>query len=196
MSDYLRKITVIIWRKVLNDTILDHWINNKTYWFLNNKQGEIDNPEQRIAEDCQLFVDKLTNEGFSFITQLIGLVTYFILLWQITDNFVLSFNLLGFDISLSHYMVWLAPIYVIICSYLTHWLGNPLKALLIQQQHKEADYRFALTRFRESKEPIALLNGEKVEREILDQHFSDIMWNKQMERTIYGLLYIPRIIGC
>ena len=187
MSDYLRKMTVIIWRKVLNDTILDHWINNKTYWFLNNKQDEIDNPEQRIAEDCQLFVDKLTNEGFSFITQIIGLVTYFILLWQITDNFVLSFNLLGFDISLSHYMVWLAPIYVIICSYLTHWLGNPLKSLLIQQQHKEADYRFALTRFRESKEPIALLNGEKVEREILAQHFSDIMtnWYQLIKRQLF-----------
>jgi len=38
----------------------------------------------------------------------------------------------------------------IINFFLAHKLGSPLQTILIQQQHLEANYRFALTRFGES----------------------------------------------
>lgn len=186
--EFLRKTLVITWRKVLNDSILDKWLNNKAYWYLN--QDQIDNPEQRISEDCLLFIERLTNEGFSLITQCIGLFSYFVLLWQITDNFVLNFSLFNIDISISHYLIWLAPIYVLFTSCIAHMLGRPLKNLLIEQQHLEANYRFALTRFRESKEPIALANGEKVEKQQFEQHFNHIIKNW------YLLIKRQLILGC
>lgn len=188
--EFLRKTLVITWRKVLNDSILDKWLNNKAYWYLNNHQDEIDNPDQRISEDCLLFIERLTNEGFSLITQCIGLFSYFMLLWQITDNFVLNFSLFNIDISISHYLIWLAPIYVLFTSCIAHMLGRPLKNLLIEQQHLEANYRFALTRFRESKEPIALANGEKVEKQQFEQHFNHIIKNW------YLLIKRQLILGC
>ncbi len=188
--EFLRKTLVITWRKVLNDSILDKWLNNKAYWYLNNHQDEIDNPDQRISEDCLLFIERLTNEGFSLITQCIGLFSYFMLLWQITDNFVLNFSLFNIDISVSHYLIWLAPIYVLFTSCIAHMLGRPLKNLLIEQQHLEANYRFALTRFRESKEPIALANGEKVEKQQFEQHFNHIIKNW------YLLIKRQLILGC
>lgn len=186
IADYLKKVLTITWRNTLNNKILDYWIDNRAYWYLNNKQQKIDNPDQRIAEDCQLFVEKLTNEGFSFITQLIGLFSYFVLLWQITDSFVLAFSICGINISISHYLIWLAPLYVLFCSCLAHWLGRPLKKLLVEQQHKEANYRFALTRFRESKEPIVLLKGENVEKQILNQYFDEIKnnWYQLIKRQL------------
>lgn len=186
--EFLRKTLVITWRKVLNDSILDKWLNNKAYWYLN--QDQIDNPDQRISEDCLLFIERLTNEGFSLITQCIGLFSYFMLLWQITDNFVLNFSLFNIDISISHYLIWLAPIYVLFNSCIAHMLGRPLKNLLIEQQHLEANYRFALTRFRESKEPIALANGEKVEKQQFEQHFNHIIKNW------YLLIKRQLILGC
>lgn len=188
--EYLRKTLVITWRKVLNDTIINHWLNHKAYWFINNNQANIDNPDQRISEDCLLFIERLTNEGFSFITQFIGLFSYFMILWQITDNFFLEFSLFNIDISISHYLIWLAPIYVILTSYVAHKLGSPLKNLLIQQQHLEANYRFVLTRFREAKESIALLEGEQVEQQQFDQHFDSIVknWYKLIKRQF--------ILGC
>ncbi|WP_371265824.1 hypothetical protein [Gilliamella sp. N-G2] len=69
-------------------------------------------------------------------------------------------------------------------------LGNPLKNLLIQQQHLEANYRFVLTRFREAKESVALLEGEKVEQQQFDQHFNSIVknWYKLIKRQF--------ILGC
>ncbi|WP_294952532.1 SbmA/BacA-like family transporter [uncultured Gilliamella sp.] len=188
--EFLRKTLVITWRKVLNDSILDKWLNNKAYWYLNNHQDKIDNPDQRISEDCLLFIERLTNEGFSLITQCIGLFSYFMLLWQITDNFVLNFSLFNIDISISHYLIWLAPIYVLFTSCIAHMLGRPLKNLLIEQQHLEANYRFALTRFRESKEPIALANGEKVEKQQFEQHFNHIIKNW------YLLIKRQLILGC
>jgi vitamin B12/bleomycin/antimicrobial peptide transport system ATP-binding/permease protein len=188
--EFLRKTLVITWRKVLNDTIVDSWLKNKGYWYLNNQQERMDNPEQRISEDCMLFIERLTNEGFSFITQCIGLFSYFILLWQLTDNFILKLSLFNVDISISHYLIWLAPIYVLLTSCLTHKLGKPLKKLLIQQQHLEANYRFALTRFREAKEPIALLDGEQVERQQFEQHFDSIVKNW------YSLIKQQFILGC
>lgn len=186
--EFLRKTLVITWRKVLNDSILDKWLSNKAYWYLN--QDQIDNPDQRISEDCLLFIERLTNEGFSLITQCIGLFSYFMLLWKITDNFVLNFSLFNIDISISHYLIWLAPIYVFFTSCIAHMLGRPLKNLLIQQQHLEANYRFVLTRFRESKEAIALANGEKVEKQQFEQHFNHIIKNW------YLLIKRQLILGC
>ena len=188
--EFLRKTLVITWRKVLNDSILDKWLNNKAYWYLNNHQDEIDNPDQRISEDCLLFIERLTNEGFSLITQCIGLFSYFMLLWKITDNFVLNFSLFNIDISISHYLIWLAPIYVLFTSCIAHMLGRPLKNVLIEQQHLEANYRFVLTRFRESKEAIALANGEKVEKQQFEQHFNHIIKNW------YLLIKRQLILGC
>ncbi len=186
--EFLRKTLVITWRKVLNDSILDKWLNNKAYWYLN--QDQIDNPDQRISEDCLLFIERLTNEGFSLITQCIGLFSYFMLLWKITDNFVLNFSLFNIDISISHYLIWLAPIYVLFTSCIAHMLGRPLKNVLIEQQHLEANYRFVLTRFRESKEAIALANGEKVEKQQFEQHFNHIIKNW------YLLIKRQLILGC
>lgn len=186
-AEYISKLLVITWRKVLNDTLLDRWLTNKVYWQLNFEQSNLDNPDQRIAEDCRLFLERLTDHGLLLIIKIIGLFSYYLVLWNITADYVLSFDLWGTTVYISHYLIWLAPIYVLISSFITHWLGNPLKKLLMQQQHKEANYRFALTRFRESKEPIALLNGEEVERNVLEQHLQAVIknWHYLIKREFF-----------
>ena len=50
---------------------------------------------------------------------------------------------------------------------LTHLIGRPLIALNFQQQRYEADFRFNLVRVRENSEQIALLDGERAERDRL-----------------------------
>ena len=48
----------IRWREVLTGKALDLWFTNNAYWHLT--QGEcsrdVDNPDQRIADDCKLFL--------------------------------------------------------------------------------------------------------------------------------------------
>lgn len=177
IGNYLRGLLQIRWRKELTNASFDRWFKGKAYWHMSaSSTTNLDNPDQRVAEDCRIFIDKLTTKALELITKVLGLATYFIVLWNVA-TFTLSFKFFGYDISIPHYMVWAAPIYVLICSGMTHWLGAPLMKISVEQQHKEADFRFALTRFRESKEAIALHNGEEVEREILNKRFDSIIHN-------------------
>ena len=65
------------------------------------------------------------------------------------------------------YLLWAALIYACIGTTFTHLIGRPLIALNFQQQRYEADFRFNLVRVRENSEQIALLDGERAERDRL-----------------------------
>ena len=186
---YLRKSVQIRWRHALTSAALDRWLGGRTHVRLRQTAAIPDNPDQRIAEDCRLFVDKFTEEGLEVVSSAVGLVSYVVLLWSLS-SFPLAFTLFGVAVEIPRYMVWAAPVYVLISSGLTHWLGRPLLALNAQQQSREADFRFALARLRESSDAVALMAGEAAERRVLDARFGAIMrnWRALMNRDL--------ILGC
>jgi putative ATP-binding cassette transporter len=189
-AQYLQRLLQIRWRKVLTEKALNAWLRNKNYWYLASSDSSgLDNPDQRISEDCRVFVEHLTETTLELLSKCIALTTYVVVLWNIAA-YALSFTLFGIDISIGHYMVWAAPVYVAVSSLLTHFLGKPLIRLNLEKKRKEADFRFALTRFRESKEAIALQSGEKVEREIMDDKFSEIVKNWKQ------LIHRDLLLGC
>ena len=73
--------------------------------------------------------------------------------------------------------MWAALIYAILGTVLTHLIGRPLIALNFQQQRYEADFRFNLVRVRENSEQIALLDGERAERDRLLERFGNVVAN-------------------
>ncbi|HEY5795250.1 MAG TPA: SbmA/BacA-like family transporter [Bosea sp. (in: a-proteobacteria)] len=176
-SAYLRRMLQIRWRHALTEAALERWLSGKAYWHLRDRtEAGLDNPDQRIAEDCRIFVDKLTDEALDLITRVVGLVSYATILWSLS-TFALAFTFAGFDIEIPRYMVWAAPIYVAIATLVTHGLGAPLKRLDFEQQRREADFRFALTRLRENVEPVALAGGEAAERSQLSRGFAALAGN-------------------
>lgn len=188
IANYARGLLLIRWRKELTDTALNLWLSHKNYWYL-EQDGTIDNPDQRIAEDCRMFIEYFISSAIEFITRVVALFTYFALLWSISE-FALHFTLFNLDITINHYLVWLAPIYVIISTLITHYLGAPLMRLNIARKHKEADFRFALTNIREKKEAIALQNGEATEKALLNDRFQNVVtnWHTLIRREL--------ILGC
>src|SRR5690606_4425146 len=74
--------------------------------------------------------------------------------------------------------------YVAVSSFAAHLLGRPLKALEMERQRREADFRFALVRVRENAGAIALLGGEQAERRVLERRFSAILdnWRRLIRR--------------
>lgn len=189
-ANYLRKLLQIRWRRVLTDAALDAWLAGHAYWHMRDRtEHGLDNPDQRIADDCRIYVYRLTTEALEFITAIVALFTYVAILWSLS-TFPLAFTLFGLDLSIPRYMVWAAPLYVAISSGVTHWLGAPLVPLNFEQQKTEADFRFALARFRQSGEQVALLSGEKAERRLFDRRFSAIVgnWYRLMNREL--------ILGC
>ncbi|MBL8568242.1 MAG: ABC transporter ATP-binding protein/permease [Phreatobacter sp.] len=189
-ANYLRKLLQIRWRRVLTDAALEVWLAGHAYWHMRDRtEHGLDNPDQRIADDCRIYVFRLTTEALEFITAIVALFTYVSILWSLS-TFPLAFTLFGFDVSIPRYMVWAAPLYVAVSSGVTHWLGAPLVPLNFEQQKTEADFRFALARFRQSGEQVALLSGEKAERRLFDRRFSAIVgnWHRLMNREL--------ILGC
>lgn len=195
VKDYIQKRLFIWWRETLTSAALDCWLGDKTYWRLRPgaSPDSVDNPDQRIAEDCRLFVKGLLRETLDLITGLVEIFTYVTLLWTLS-TFPLAFALFGFDIEIPRYMVWLSFIYVLVSSFITHGLGKPLKSILFEQEAREANFRYALARLRDSAAEVALSGGEPAERRFLNGHFGAIRtnWRKLISReVIVGLFTRP-----
>lgn len=192
--EYIRKVIEIRWRRSLTDHAINLWTANKAYWFLANGGAQrIDNPDQRIAEDCRLFTKGLLGEALDLIGEVVGLFSYVALLWSLA-NFPLSLAFIGIDTEIPRYMVWSAFLYVAICSVITHVLGYPLKGLLTEQQKREASFRFAMARWRGAFDEVALAGGEAVEKQGFRRRFDAVAhnWHHLIRRElILGLFTYP-----
>lgn len=184
-SQYLNKLVLIRWRRSLTEAVRDKWLRNKAYLGLGGSGGGVDNPDQRIADDCRLFVSGMLSEALDLITNIVAIFSYVALLWQLS-SFPLSLQFIGLDFEIPRYMLVAAFVYVALCSLLTHVLGSPLKKLYVEQQRREADFRFALARMRSNVDEIALLGGEEAERRTLDQRFGGIVgnWRRLINREL------------
>lgn len=194
-GEYLQGTLNIRWREKLTATVISAWMAHKAYWHLAiRKDGQKpDNPDQRIAEDCELFVKHTLTEGVGLITTLIALSSYIIVLWGLS-TYALSFSVFGIDLTIPRYMLWAAFLYVFISSFVTHFFGRRLKATFVEQQKKEADFRFAMAHVRQHAGDIAIMNGEGLEKQILADRFSAVRqnWFRLVARQVQlGLFTFP-----
>ncbi len=195
VGDYLRKYVLIRWRTRLTDIALDKWLSGHAYWLL--RQGlsptPLENPDQRIAEDCRLFVNGLLNETIDLFSRVVGLFSYVALLWSLSA-FALPLHFIGIDMEIPRYLVWASFLYVLISSVMTHMLGWPLKNILFQQEKREADFRFALMQLRDNAAEVALIGGEKAEKRRFDRRYAGVVenWHRLIRREfIVGLFTRP-----
>jgi putative ATP-binding cassette transporter len=193
-ASYLRKMLEISWRRSLTDHALELWTSGKAHWHMANATGDrVDNPDQRIADDCRIFVASVLGEALDLISRIVGLFSYVALLWGLS-NFPLSLAFIGIDLEIPRYMVWSAFIYVVLSTAITHLLGRPLKGLLSEQQRREANFRFSMARWRTASDEVALSNGEEAEKAIFQSRFDDIArnWRKLIRRElILGAFTFP-----
>ncbi len=172
---YLNQMLQIRWRRWLTERYLGEWIGNRTYYRIQLTDRETDNPDQRIAEDLALFVERTLSLTLGLLSAVVTLVSFVVILWGLSGMF--SFNVGGHEITIRGYMVWVALGYAIVGTWLTHLIGRPLIRLNFDQQKFEANFRFSLVRFRENAEAIALYRGEPGELEHLRVRFSDVWRN-------------------
>lgn len=194
-GEVLQGTLKIRWRQKLTETVISTWMSNKAYWHLAiRKDGQTpDNPDQRIAEDCELFVHHTLAEGLGLITTIIALFSYIAVLWGLS-TYALSFNLFGIDVTIPRYMLWAAFLYVFVSSFMTHFFGHRLKATFVEQQKREANFRFAMAHIRQHAGDIAVMNGEEHEKKILSDKFSAVRenWFRLMARQVQlGLFTFP-----
>jgi putative ATP-binding cassette transporter len=180
---YLNQWLQIRWRRWMTDHYLGGWLAHANHYRMQLQGDAADNPDQRIAEDTQLFVDRTLTLGVGLLSAVVTLVSFVFILWGLSSEAPL--HVFGREFDIPGYLVWGALIYAIFGTVLTHLIGWPLVGLNFQQQKFEADFRFNLVRARENAEQIALLSGESVERTRLSSRFARVVdnWLGIMQRT-------------
>ncbi len=172
---YLNQWLQIRWRRWLTRAYIDHWMAGANHYRMQLLGDTADNPDQRIAEDVNSFIQSTLNIGLQLLNSVVTLLSFMIILWGLSAEAPL--HLFGLSVNIPGYLLWAALIYSIIGTALTHLIGRALIALNFQQQRYEADFRFSLVRVRENAEQIALLSGEPAERQRLLMRFGNVASN-------------------
>jgi putative ATP-binding cassette transporter len=180
---YLNQWLQIRWRRWMTAQYLEDWLDNANHYRMQLLGDAADNPDQRIAEDINLFIEKGLYLGLGLLGSVVTLLSFVAILWGLSAN--APFTLFGINWAVPGYLVWAALIYSIVGTAIVHWIGRALIALNFMQQRYEADFRFNLVRVRENAEQIALLDGEMAERQTLSERFARLVgnWMLIMSRT-------------
>ncbi len=174
-SYYLSQMLQIRWRRWLTERYLDHWLEHRVYYRLQLADSGTDNPDQRIAQDLNLFVSQTLNLSLGLLSSVVTLASFLTILWELSGPF--SFMLAGHEIAIPGYMLWVAIVYAVAGTWLINKVGRPLFGLNFNQQRFEADFRFSLIRLRENAEAVALYGGEEREHEAFRARFSNVFGN-------------------
>ena len=137
--------------------------------------AKLDNPDQRIAEDSLLLVQKSVDLVKSLVYNLAKLIAFVAILWQVSK--VLKFEIFGMRFEIEGFLLYVALIYTLLCSLITHLIGRRLRGLNFVKQRAEADYRSNLLLVRENAEAVAFMRGEDAERGHFRASFGEIMRN-------------------
>ena len=156
---------VLLWRGWLTTHLIERYLGGRAYHRL-NARGDIDNPDQRIAEDVRTFTGTTLSLVLIALNSGITLSLFSSTLWSITPWLVLA-----------------AVLYAGFGSLFTVVFGRRLVGLNFDQLHKEADLRYDLIQVRENAEPVALLRGEWAERARLLNRLGEVLGNM---RSIVG----------
>jgi vitamin B12/bleomycin/antimicrobial peptide transport system ATP-binding/permease protein len=182
---YLRDRLSLQWRRWLTTQFVDRYFNDRAYYVLTSNP-DIDNPDQRMAEDVRSF----TQESLAFLLVLVesvlSVIAFSGVLWGISKPLVL-------------FLV----VYALFGTLVTTLVfGQPLVRLNFEQLKKEADFRFSLVRIRENAEAIAFYRGEDQESTQIKQRFLDVfetvkrllIWELNLNVLTNAYEFIPFIL--
>lgn len=172
---YLRQAVQIKWRTWLTDQYLSRWLKGQVYYRLQVQNSDTDNPDQRISEDINQFVNLSLQLLIGFLKQLTTLAAFGVVLWNLSGAFTLELG--GQEIVIYGYMFWFSFVYSGIGTLCAHLVGRKLIGLNFEQQRFEADFRFNMMRVRENSESIAFYGGENAENKGFHERFAKVISN-------------------
>ena len=168
---YFQQMLLIEWRTWLTDRFLAAWMKDQTHYRMALLDRGTDNPDQRIAEDLRMFVEYTLALSLGLLSAVVTLVTFTLILWKLSGVLEVA------GVAIPGYMVWVALVYAVVGTWLTHLIGRPLIGLNFNQQRFEADFRFSLVRLRENTEGVALYRGEEEELAGFRARFASVIDN-------------------
>ncbi|WP_025821759.1 ABC transporter ATP-binding protein/permease [Shewanella marina] len=177
VEEYLRRTLRIRWRRWLTYAFIEQWMKDNNIYRHQLCSKDSDNPDQRITEDIKTFCDMTLSMGLGLLRTVTSLFSFIVILWGLSG--ILEFEFAGEQWHIPGYMVWVAIVYSVIGTWLTHKVARNLIPLNFNQEKVEADFRFHLMRVREHGESVVIQQGEQVEKKRARQLFGRIFDNWQ-----------------
>ncbi|MGQ7958697.1 ABC transporter ATP-binding protein/permease [Pseudomonas sp. SP16.1] len=171
---FQQKLT-LRWRRWSTENTLQLWLQRQRYLKLQLTAPETDNPDQRIADDINLFISMSLKLSLGLMTALVSLFSFLHILWQASSLVRVPFA--GEELVIPGLLVWAALLYSILGTGGAFWLGRTLPRLNFLQQRREADFRFSLMRLRENAEAVAQYRGESEEHARFSQRLGATLEN-------------------
>ncbi|MGB3138478.1 MAG: ABC transporter ATP-binding protein/permease [Nodosilinea sp.] len=153
--DYLQKRLGLEWRRWLTGRFVDDYFRDRAFYNIQQFQPDIDNPDQRIAEDVKNFTQQSLALLLVVVSSVLQVIAFSSVLWGISKSLV------GFLV-----------LYAVVGTLVTVFIfGQPLVRLNFEQLKREANFRFSLVRIRENAEAIAFYRGEAQEASQVNNRF-------------------------
>ncbi|WP_082922675.1 ABC transporter ATP-binding protein/permease [Halothiobacillus diazotrophicus] len=172
---YLTQLLDLRWRRWLTGDYLDRYLSAQTYYHMEVFKRGQDNPDQRIADDLNLFSQYTTSLFTGLLSAIANLVAFVGLLWVLSAKVVIPWG--GAEHHIPGFLVWVALLYAVAWTWVAAKVGNPLIWLNFNQQRLQADFRFSLVRLRENSEAVALYGGEPKEEAQFKHRFDRVFDN-------------------
>ena len=168
---FVRQKLSIFWRRWMTHSFMKSYLGDRSFYKISYDQ-EIDNPDQRIAQDIKSFTDQSLSFFITILNAIFQLFGFSALLWSISKP-----------------LVFFVIIYAVAGTVITTGVfGKVLVGINFEQLKREANFRFGLIRVRENAESIAFYGGEKQELQQANNLFADVFDN--FNRLIKWQLYL------
>jgi putative ATP-binding cassette transporter len=192
---FLMQRFMLRWRAWLTNRLTDDWLDGKAYYRARFIDDTIDNPDQRIQQDIDIFtagVGPLPNTPnntsaatllFGAVSSITSMISFTAILWNLSGT--LTVPLIGVD--LPRALFWIGLVYVFFATVIAFWIGRPIIWLSFNNEKFNAAFRYALVRLRDASEAVAFYRGELAERTGLRRLFAPVVSNYKR--------YVNRMIG-
>lgn len=177
----LQAIVQIRWRRWMTTWLSDKWLASNNYYRM-ERDRQLENVDQRIAEDVKLFTDDTLLLVLGFLSVPVSIASFSVRLWETSGP--LQVTLGGSTYALHGYLVIAAFLYTGVIFAATHFLGRRLITLTARQHRVEGDFRVLMVRVREFAEQIAFFKGQSSERSRLMVSFHFVVSN------LYATLWV------
>ena len=184
---YFRQLLEIRWRRSVTAYYVERWIGPESYLQAEMHRGEMDNPDQRIAEDIRDFVASALGLSLSLLAAVVTLVSFGGILWQLSGHWPLAIG--NVQLHIPGFMLWVAVLYALLAMWITHLVGRCLVPINFDKLRYEADFRYGLVRFRDNVEAVALSRGQTEEQRSTLGRFGNVVDNwRQLIRAQRNLM--------
>jgi vitamin B12/bleomycin/antimicrobial peptide transport system ATP-binding/permease protein len=216
---YLTQRFIMRWRIWLSRRFIDDWLGEYAYFRSQFSRQPIDNPDQRIQQDIDVFTAGVGAEAnnpartsdhlllFGAVEAVVSVFSFGAILWRLSGPLTVG------TFTVPRALFWVVIVYVLAATVVAFVIGRPLIRLSYLNELLNAGFRYALVRLRDSTAAVGLYRGENAERRVLNGRLSAVMdnygnwrnrmvlftgWNLSMSQMIDPLPFIvqaPRLFA-